>query len=139
MPLWSCLCDRQWVEVGILVTPWFGATTLRFSMLDERVPSLCLQIVELVLTVIYLYVLNDNSVYLTIWEIPLCCSGTVVDYRQQQSDLEKCAWEKPLTPSFDTICACCGPKMMDTRGKVSCQAEQGILSGLTGLCDSGVS
>ena len=49
--------------MGLLIAPWFSANVLEFTLLDERVVSLRLWVVERVLTMVCSYAPNSSSEY----------------------------------------------------------------------------
>ena len=49
--------------MGILFTPWLYACTLGFTLVDERVVSLCLRVGGRVLTVVCVYAPNGSLEY----------------------------------------------------------------------------
>ena len=57
------LCERRRAGVGILVSPRFGACTLGFTLVDERVASLRLRVGGRVLTVVCAYAPNGSAEY----------------------------------------------------------------------------
>ena len=57
--------ERRGAGEGLLIAPWFSANVLDFTPVDERDVSLCLQVEECVLTVVYAYVPTGSSEYLS--------------------------------------------------------------------------
>ena len=53
--------ERQRTGVGLLIAPCLSANLFEFTLVDERVTSLCLHVGEKVLTVVCIYDSNTNS------------------------------------------------------------------------------